>query len=99
MPYQPIIGTLGYICHENKVLMVHRNKRSTDDHLGKYNGLGGKMDGITMQSGFQISVSSELMAILAVTTDLADLRSRISKIVVAQSKSGDLITTADLEVE
>lgn len=44
MPYQPIIGTLGYICHEDKVLMVHRNKRSTDDHLGKYNGLGGKME-------------------------------------------------------
>lgn len=62
-------------------------------------GKGGKMDGVEMESGFAISVSSELMAILAVAENLADLRRRIGKIVVAYSKSGQPITTADLEVD
>jgi formate--tetrahydrofolate ligase len=62
-------------------------------------GKGGKMDGFEMESGFAISVSSELMAILAVAENLADLRRRIAKIVVAYSKSGQPITTADLEVD
>lgn len=46
MPYQPILGTLGYILSEDqsKVLMVHRTYRDDDHHLGKYNGLGGKME-------------------------------------------------------
>ena len=62
-------------------------------------GKGGKMDGVEMESGFQISVSSEIMAILALASDLRDLRERISKIVVAYSKDGKEITTRDLEVD
>ena len=62
-------------------------------------GKGGKMDGYEMESGFAISVSSELMAILALTKDLKDLRERISKIVVAYDKKGNEVTTADLEVD
>ncbi len=62
-------------------------------------GRGGKQDGVEMESGFQISVSSEVMAILAVANDLADLRKRISKMVVAYSKNGKEITTADLGVD
>lgn len=44
--YTPIVGTLGYVLSEdgNDVLLMHRNLRIDDDHLGKYNGLGGKMD-------------------------------------------------------
>ncbi|MDA0576667.1 MAG: formate--tetrahydrofolate ligase [Verrucomicrobia bacterium] len=61
-------------------------------------GQGDKMDGFEMPSGFQISVSSELMAILAVTTDLKDMRARIGRMVVASSRDGRDITTADLEV-
>jgi formate--tetrahydrofolate ligase len=57
------------------------------------------MDGFETESGFAITVSSELMAILSVARDLKDLRERISKIVVAQSRSGKDITTADLEVD
>jgi len=43
--YTPIIGTLGYILSPDRgrVLLVHRNARPDDQHLGKYNGLGGKM--------------------------------------------------------
>jgi formate--tetrahydrofolate ligase len=62
-------------------------------------GHGGKMDGFEMDSGFQITVSSEVMAILAVTRDLKDLRERMAKIVVACDKNGDEVTTADLEVD
>jgi methylenetetrahydrofolate dehydrogenase (NADP+) / methenyltetrahydrofolate cyclohydrolase / formyltetrahydrofolate synthetase len=61
-------------------------------------GLGGKMDGFLMQSRFDIAVSSEVMAILAIVNDLADLRDRIGKITVAYDKSGKPVTTADLEV-
>ena len=45
MPYTPILATLGYILSPDRkqVLMVHRNRREDDDHLGKYNGLGGKL--------------------------------------------------------
>lgn len=62
-------------------------------------GQGGKMDGFLMNSGFAITVSSEIMAILAVATSLKDMRERMGKIIVAYSKSGDPITTADLEVD
>jgi 8-oxo-dGTP diphosphatase len=45
MPYTPIIGTLGYVMSPDRerVLLIHRNARPNDAHLGKYNGLGGKM--------------------------------------------------------
>jgi len=62
-------------------------------------GRGSTMDGFEMESGFQITVSSEIMAILAVSTDLADLRARIGRMVVAYSKSGREVTTRDLEVD
>lgn len=62
-------------------------------------GLGGKMDGFMMNSGFQISVSSEVMAIIAVARDLADLRERIGKMIVAYNKKGEPVTTTDLEVD
>ena len=61
-------------------------------------GLGGKMDGLMMQSGFQITVSSELMAILAIARDLKDLRERIGKVTVAYSKKGDPVTAEELGV-
>ncbi len=46
MPYCPIIGTLGYVLSPdgNHVLLIHRNARPEDEHLGKYNGLGGKLE-------------------------------------------------------
>jgi formate--tetrahydrofolate ligase len=61
-------------------------------------GIGGKMDGFMMPSKFGIAVSSEVMAILAVFSDLADFRKRIGGIVVAYDKLGTPITTEDLEV-
>ena len=62
-------------------------------------GLGeGKMMGYRMRTRTNIAVSSELMAILAVATDLKDLRERIGKIVLAYDKKGNPVTTEDLEV-
>ncbi len=62
-------------------------------------GKGSPMDGFEMESGFQITVSSEIMAILAVVKDLADLRERMGKIVVGYDKRGREVTTHDLEVD
>ncbi len=46
MPYTPILATLGYVLSPDgsQVLMIHRNRRPDDQHLGKYNGLGGKLE-------------------------------------------------------
>ncbi len=62
-------------------------------------GKGGKQDGFEMDSGFQITVSSEIMAILAVAKSLKDMRERMAKIVVAYDKNGKAVTTADLDVD
>jgi formate--tetrahydrofolate ligase len=61
-------------------------------------GLGGKMDGFLMQSKFGIAVSSEIMAMLAIVNDLADLRKRMDEITVAYDRKGNPVTTGDLEV-
>lgn len=46
MPYTPILATLGYVLSPDRrrVLMIHRNARAEDHHLGRYNGLGGKLE-------------------------------------------------------
>jgi formate--tetrahydrofolate ligase len=62
-------------------------------------GMGGKSNGFMMKSGFAIAVSSEVMAILAVAKDLKDMRERMGRIVVAYSKDGSPVTTADLGVD
>ncbi|MBS3756794.1 MAG: formate--tetrahydrofolate ligase, partial [Desulfobacterales bacterium] len=61
-------------------------------------GLGGRANGYTMESGFNIAVSSECMAILAIAKDLADLRERLSNITVGFDLSGNRVTTGDLKV-
>ncbi len=61
-------------------------------------GMGGRFDGMVMQSKFGIAVSSELMAILSIVRDLADLREKLNNITVAFDKTGKPITTGDLEV-
>ena len=46
MPYTPIVATLGYVLSPDRsqVLLIHRNARAADQHLGKYNGLGGQIE-------------------------------------------------------
>lgn len=62
MPYTPILATLGYVLSADgrRVLMVHRNARADDEHLGKYNGLGGKLEaGEDVVSGMAREIDEE----------------------------------------
>ena len=61
-------------------------------------GLGAKTDGRPRQTGFDISVASEIMAILALTSDLKDLRERLGRIVFATDMDGNPVTAEDLKV-
>ncbi|MEN6325703.1 MAG: formate--tetrahydrofolate ligase [Syntrophomonas sp.] len=60
-------------------------------------GLGGRLDGIPRESGFDISVASELMAALCLASDLMDLKERFKKIIVAYNRDGQPITADDLK--
>ncbi len=60
-------------------------------------GLGGKMDGVTRQDSFVITVASEIMAILCLASDMADLKERLGKIVVAYTYDGNPVTAKDLK--
>ncbi|MFP4028808.1 MAG: formate--tetrahydrofolate ligase [Candidatus Brocadiia bacterium] len=61
-------------------------------------GLGNSRDGYPRESGFDITVASEIMAILALATSVEDMRERIGRIVVAYDESGNPVTAEDLEV-
>jgi methylenetetrahydrofolate dehydrogenase (NADP+)/methenyltetrahydrofolate cyclohydrolase/formyltetrahydrofolate synthetase/formate--tetrahydrofolate ligase len=61
-------------------------------------GMGGLDNGPLREAGFDISVASEVMAVLALATSLEDLRKRLGRIVVALDRSGNAITTEDLGV-
>jgi len=60
-------------------------------------GLGGKADGVTRQSGFDITAASEVMAALALTTGIDDLRARLGRIVVGYTRAGEPVTAEQLE--
>jgi len=60
-------------------------------------GLGSKIDGPPRESGFDITAASEVMAILAMATDLADMRARLGRIVIGTNRSGDPVTAEDLK--
>jgi formate--tetrahydrofolate ligase len=61
-------------------------------------GLGGPVNGIPRESGFDITVASEVMAILCLARDLKDLKTRVSRVVVAERFDGSLVTAGDLKV-
>ena len=60
-------------------------------------GLGGKPDGFVRQTGFDITVASEIMAILCLATSLSDLKDRLSRMVIAYRKDGSAVTAGELE--
>jgi methylenetetrahydrofolate dehydrogenase (NADP+)/methenyltetrahydrofolate cyclohydrolase/formyltetrahydrofolate synthetase len=61
-------------------------------------GLGARVDGFPREAGFDISVASEVMAILALTTGLKDMRARLARIVIGQNGAGQPVTAEDLGV-
>src|SRR5690606_5365493 len=77
MPYTPILATLGYVLSPDRrrVLMVHRNARPGDHHLGKYNGLGGKLEpGEDVVAGMRREIREEA----GIECDAMQLRGTIS---------------------
>lgn len=61
--------------------------------------LGGKSNGFPREDGFQITVASEVMAILCLASDLKDLRKRLGRIIVAYNLDGEPVTCADLKMD
>jgi len=61
-------------------------------------GLGGKANGVPRESGFIITAASEVMAVLALASDLKDLKARLGRIVVASNVDGQPVTADDLKV-
>lgn len=62
-------------------------------------GLGGRLHGVPREDGFNISVASEIMAILCLADNLADLKKRLGRIIVAYTKDNQPITASDLKAE
>ena len=62
-------------------------------------GLGGKANGVPREDGFEITVASEIMAILCLADSLDDLKHRISKIIVGYNRKGEPVTAGDLKAQ
>ncbi len=77
MPYTPIVATLGYVLSPDgrEVLMLHRNARADDQHLGKYNGLGGKIE---PDEDVLAGMRREIREEAGITCDALSLRGTIS---------------------
>ncbi len=77
MPYTPILATLGYVFSPDgsRVLLVHRNRRPGDAHLGKYNGLGGKLE---RDEDVVACLRREIREEAGITCDAVELRGTIS---------------------
>lgn len=77
MPYTPIVATLGYLlsADRQRCLMVHRNARPGDQHLGKYNGLGGKLE---PDEDVMAGMRREILEEAGITCQSLQLRGTIS---------------------
>ncbi|MBQ1288685.1 MAG: formate--tetrahydrofolate ligase, partial [Erysipelotrichaceae bacterium] len=62
-------------------------------------GLGGKANGVPREDGFDITVASEIMAVLCLSNDIVDLKERLARIVVAYNVDGQPVTAADLKAQ
>ena len=62
-------------------------------------GLGGRMNGVPREDGFDITVASEVMAVLCLSTSLSDLRERLGRMIVGYSYSGEPVTASDLHAQ
>ena len=63
------------------------------------NGLGGKMQGVPREDGFEITVASEIMAVLCLSNSITDLKERLGKMIVAYTYEGKPVTAHDLKAE
>ena len=63
------------------------------------NGLGGKAQGVPREDGFDITVASEIMAVLCLSSDITDLKERLARMIVAYTFDGKPVTAADLKAQ
>ena len=63
------------------------------------NGIGGKLQGVPREDGFDITVASEIMAILCLATDITDLKERLKSIIVGYNRAGEPVTAGDLKAQ
>ncbi|MBP3560139.1 MAG: formate--tetrahydrofolate ligase [Clostridia bacterium] len=63
------------------------------------NGLGGRMNGVPREDGFDITVASEIMAVFCLATSITDLKERLARIVVAYDYSGKPVTCGDIKAQ
>lgn len=63
------------------------------------NGIGGKLQGVPREDGFDITVASEIMAILCLATDITDLKERLKSIIVGYNRKGEPVTAGDLKAQ
>jgi formate--tetrahydrofolate ligase len=82
-----------------EAIMLRRVVDINDRYLRNITiGQGGNLDGIPRNTGYDIAVASEVMAILALATSMSDLRARLGKVVVALNKEGGMVTAEDIKV-
>ena len=74
-----------------RIVMNARQRRNIVD------GLGGRVNGVPREDGFDITVASEVMAVLCLAQDLADLKARLARVVVAYTYGGAPVTAGDLK--
>ena len=85
---------------DNTRIVIKRVVDMNDRQLRNIvDGLGGKNNGIPREDGFDITVACETMAILCLASDIADLKKRLAKIIVAYTYDGRPVTAADLKAE
>ncbi len=88
------------LCIDSKQIIWKRAVDMNDRQLRHIvNGLGGKLQGVPREDGFDITVASEVMAVLCLASDLLDLKKRLAEMIVAYSFDGKPITAHDLKAE
>ncbi len=95
-----------HICHGNELMIdpttitfkrvVDMNDRALRKTIV---GLGGKVNGYSREDGFNITVASEVMAILCLSSDLKDLKERLGRIIIGRSYKGEIVMAKDLKAE
>ena len=81
------------VCWKRCLDMNDRQLRSITD------GLGGKANGVPREDGFDITVASEIMAILCLSNDLEDLKNRVKRVIVAYNRKGAAVTAGDIKAQ
>jgi formate--tetrahydrofolate ligase len=91
----------GNALHINPKRIVWRRVLDMNDRQLRYivDGLGGRVDGVPREDGFDITAASEIMAVFCLSKDLLDLKRRLSQMVVAYTREETPVTVRDLKAE